>query len=102
MMTTSTVDTGKVEAFVGKVLNDCSATFVTTLAAFGDRLGLFKSLVTSGPATSAEVAARAGIDERYAREWLGGMTTSILTHDPGRLPSGRDLADTDDLQTVQV
>ena len=99
MMTTSTVDTGKVEAFVGKVLNDCSANFVTTLAAFGDRLGLFKSLATSGPATSAEVAARAGIDERYAREWLGGMTTcAYLTHDPGRLPKwARDLADTDDL-----
>jgi winged helix-turn-helix protein len=87
MMTTSTVDTGKVEAFVGKVLNDSSATLVTTLAPFGDRLSLFKSLATSGQATGAEVASRAGIDERYAREWLGGITTSAyLTHDPCRLP----------------
>jgi len=77
------MDTSKVEAFVGRVLNDCSATFVTTLAAFGDRLGLFKNLAASGPATSAELASRAGIDERYAREWLGGMTTAgYLTHDP--------------------
>ena len=89
MMTTSTVDTRKVEAFVGKVLNDSSATFVTTLAAFGDRLAI------SGPATSAEVASRAGIDEHYAREWLG---VAYLTHDPDRLPKwARDLADTDDL-----
>jgi 2-polyprenyl-3-methyl-5-hydroxy-6-metoxy-1,4-benzoquinol methylase len=77
------VDAEKVEAFVGKILNDSSAALVTTLAALGDRLGLFKTLATSGPATSAELAARAGINERYAREWLGGMTTAgYLTHDP--------------------
>jgi SAM-dependent methyltransferase len=83
MSITATLDTAKVEAFSGKILNDCSATFVTTLAAFGDRLGLFKTLATSGSATSAELASRAGIDERYAREWLGGMTAAgYLSHDP--------------------
>jgi len=77
------IDTGKVEAFAGKVLSDSSATFATTLAAFGDRLGLFKQLAAGGPATSAELASRAGIDERYAREWLGGMTNAgYLTRDP--------------------
>jgi SAM-dependent methyltransferase len=87
MTTTSTIDAGKIEEFVGKVLNDLSATFVTTLAAFGDRLGLFKSLATSGPATSSELASRTSIDERYAREWLGGMTAAgYLTYDQ---PSGR-------------
>lgn len=87
MTTASTIDIAKVEAFSGKVLHDSSATFVTTLAAFGDRLGLFKCLAMIGPATSAELASRAGIDERYAREWLGGMTTAgYLTHVPG---SGR-------------
>ena len=83
MSTTSVIDSAKVEAFVGKVMADSSATFVTTLAALGDRLGLFKTLASGGPATSAEFASRAGIDERYAREWLGGMTTAgYLTHDP--------------------
>jgi SAM-dependent methyltransferase len=53
------------------------------LAALGDRLGLFKTLADSGPATSADLATRAGIDERYAREWLGGMTNAgYLGHDP--------------------
>jgi hypothetical protein len=60
------------EAFVGRALNDLSATLTTILAAIGDRLGLFKDLATLGQPTSAELAARAGIDERYAREWLGG------------------------------
>lgn len=36
----------------------------------GDRLGLYRALADGGPATSAELAARAGIHERYAREWL--------------------------------
>jgi SAM-dependent methyltransferase len=36
----------------------------------GERLGLYRELAERGPATSAELAARAGIAERYAREWL--------------------------------
>jgi SAM-dependent methyltransferase len=83
MTTGAAIDSGKVQAFVGKVLSDSSATFSTMLAALGDRLGLFKALAAGGPATSADLASRAGIDERYAREWLGGMTNAgYLTHDP--------------------
>lgn len=48
-----------------------------TVAAFelisvylGDRLGLYRALHDGGPATSTELAARAGLAERYAREWL--------------------------------
>src|SRR5262249_26382183 len=29
-----------------------------------------------GPATSAELAARAGLQERYVREWSGGMVSA--------------------------
>jgi 2-polyprenyl-3-methyl-5-hydroxy-6-metoxy-1,4-benzoquinol methylase len=36
----------------------------------GDRLGLYRALAKGGPATSAQLARVAGIDERYAREWL--------------------------------
>ena len=36
----------------------------------GDRLGLYKALAHSGPSTSAELASEAGVNERYAREWL--------------------------------
>ena len=35
----------------------------------GDRLGLYRALL-EGPATPAELSARAGVHERYAREWL--------------------------------
>jgi SAM-dependent methyltransferase len=36
----------------------------------GLKLGLYAALRDQGPATSAELAGRAGIDVRYAREWL--------------------------------
>ena len=83
MSVAASIDSAKQKAFVGQVLANTSAAMVTTLAALGDRLGLFKTLAASGPATSAEIAARAGIVERYAREWLGGMTSAgYVTYDP--------------------
>jgi SAM-dependent methyltransferase len=36
----------------------------------GDRLGLYRAMRGAGPLTPAELAPRAGIAERYAREWL--------------------------------
>jgi len=76
MQTQAVLDQTKVDQFVGKVLGDTSATLVTLLAAIGDRLGLFKELAASGPVSSADFALRTGINERYAREWLGGMATA--------------------------
>jgi len=61
---------------VHKVLADTSATMTTLLASIGDRLGLFKDLAATGPGTSAEMALRTGTNERYIREWLGGMTAA--------------------------
>ncbi|MFF2620732.1 class I SAM-dependent methyltransferase [Oerskovia jenensis] len=54
----------------------------------GDRLGWYRSLATDGPATSAELAARTGTQERYAREWLEGQAVAgVLTVAPGHAPS---------------
>ncbi len=76
------LDAAKVEAFVGKVVGDFSGTMATLMAAVGDKLGLFRTLAESGPATSEELADRAGVDERYAREWLHGMfCAGYLEHD---------------------
>lgn len=36
----------------------------------GHRLGLYRALAEGGPQTPGELAARAGIHARYAREWL--------------------------------
>jgi 2-polyprenyl-3-methyl-5-hydroxy-6-metoxy-1,4-benzoquinol methylase len=46
----------------------------------GERLGLYRALRDKGPATSVELAARTGADERYLREWLEQQAvTGILT-----------------------
>ena len=88
MVTTqAAIDQPKADAFTSRVLGDTSGCMVTLLAALGDRLGLFKELAAHGPATSVELAARAKINERYAREWLGGMAAAgYLEYDPA---SGR-------------
>ena len=68
------VDGEAVEAFVGKALGDIAGFTTTLLAAIGDQLGLFRALASHGPLTSGELAEWTQTDERYAREWLGGMT----------------------------
>jgi 2-polyprenyl-3-methyl-5-hydroxy-6-metoxy-1,4-benzoquinol methylase len=42
------------------------------------RFGLYAAVAEAGPVTSAELAARAGIAERYAREWLEQQTVTGL------------------------
>jgi SAM-dependent methyltransferase len=77
------VDPAHVEAFFGKVFGDVSGMFVTLLASIGDRHGLFTDLHARGPATGAELAARTGIDEHYAREWLLAFASAgYLTYEP--------------------
>ena len=81
------LDAAKQEAFVGKVLSDTSAAMTTALASIGDHLGLFKDLATHGPSTSIELAARTDTNERYIREWLGGMATAgYIDYDPALRP----------------
>src|SRR2546426_7551303 len=71
-----TIDQAKADAFVGKVLADTASLAVTVMSSIGDRLGLFKNLARQGPATSEELAARAQVNERYAREWLSAMASA--------------------------
>jgi SAM-dependent methyltransferase len=56
----------------------------------GERLGLYAALDAAGPSTSAELAARAGVDERYAREWLEQQAVAgILAVDDASAPAGK-------------
>src|SRR2546425_5347692 len=83
MTTQQSIDQAKTEAFVGKVLADTAGVAVTVMSSIGDRLGLFKNLAEPGPATSAELAERANVNERYAREWLSAMASAgYLEYDP--------------------
>lgn len=77
-------DQTKADAFVGKVFGDTVSVAAVAMARIGDQLGLFKDLAVHGPSTSAELANRTGTQERYVREWLGGMASAgYLDYEPG-------------------
>ncbi len=46
------IDPDKLNEFLGKALVDFGATFNAALIRIGDKLGLYKALVTGGPQTS--------------------------------------------------
>lgn len=82
-ITTTEPDPERLEAFVDRVLDDIKGHQVSLMATLGDRLGLFDALA-EGEATSPELARRTGLDERYVREWLAGMTAAeYVLHEPG-------------------
>ena len=69
-------------ALVGRLFEAGLGGFDLLTVYLGDRLGLYRVLEETGPVTPAEMAARAGIDERYAREWLEQQAvTGILEVD---------------------
>ena len=72
-----------VEAFAERVLGDYAGANAFFMAGIGDRLGLFKELAANGAATSDELATWTRLQERYVREWLGGMAAAgYLDYDP--------------------
>jgi len=60
--------------FGAKMLGLYTGAILTKLIDIGYQTGLFEAS-TQGPATSEELSQRAGLRERYVREWLGAMAT---------------------------
>jgi ubiquinone/menaquinone biosynthesis C-methylase UbiE len=76
-------DQAKAEAFAGRVLTALNNGALCLMISVGHRTGLFDSMRQSAPARSDEIAARAGLNERYVREWLGAMVTGgVVDFDP--------------------
>jgi 2-polyprenyl-3-methyl-5-hydroxy-6-metoxy-1,4-benzoquinol methylase len=70
------VDPDALMELIGRVIADAGGALILPLAMLGDRLGLFSALASGGPATSAELAERTGLTERYLREWLLAMAAA--------------------------
>jgi SAM-dependent methyltransferase len=66
------------DALVGRIFQSVLGAIDLFNIYLGDRLGLYRALADGGPSTSAELAARAGIHERYAREWLEQQAVGSL------------------------
>ena len=70
------------EEFAERMLRTMNEASVALMVSVGHRTGLFDVMAGMPAATSAEIAARAALDERYVREWLAAMTTGrIIEHD---------------------
>jgi ubiquinone/menaquinone biosynthesis C-methylase UbiE len=64
------------DAFAARLGDDLVAAMDLQVLYLGDRLGLYRALRDGGPATAGELAGRAAIDARYAREWLEHQATA--------------------------
>jgi 2-polyprenyl-3-methyl-5-hydroxy-6-metoxy-1,4-benzoquinol methylase len=77
------------EAFSERLFEATIATMDVFSVYLGDRLGLYRVLSERGPLTATELAEAAGMDARYAREWLEQQAaTAILDVDDEALPEG--------------
>jgi ubiquinone/menaquinone biosynthesis C-methylase UbiE len=78
-------ETAKAQAFAERLLTILNDGAVSLMISIGHRTGLLDAMRDAPPSTSAEIAARAGLNERYVREWLGAMVTGrIVNIDPAR------------------
>jgi hypothetical protein len=88
MVTTGTavsreVDQQKVSAFAARLLGLYSGGMLSLLLELGYKTGLLEALAL-GPGTSDALAERSGLQERYVRELLNGLTAAgILSYEAG-------------------
>jgi 2-polyprenyl-3-methyl-5-hydroxy-6-metoxy-1,4-benzoquinol methylase len=76
-------DPAATQAFAGRMLGVLNDAAVAVLTSTGHQTGLFAALAALPPATSAQIADAADLQERYVREWLGGMTAAgIVRYEP--------------------
>jgi hypothetical protein len=81
----------RTEALQERLFGDALGALELYTIYLGERLGLYRSLAKSGPATSSQLAARTGTAERYVREWLEQHAASELlaVDDPRAEPLAR-------------
>jgi SAM-dependent methyltransferase len=84
---TVTTSSDRRDQLVDRLFSDTIGALELLSVYVGDRLGLYAALA-EGPATSAELATRAGIAERYAREWLEQQAVAALVDHDGHPDGG--------------
>ena len=66
-------DRAKAKAFTQLMVRHLEGAAVSVMLEVGRRVGLFETMSKMSAATSVEIAEKAGLSERYVREWLGAM-----------------------------
>src|SRR5262245_64736545 len=84
VMTTDEFDQEQLAAFGEQLMGYLNGGAAALMLSIGHRTGLFDAMAALPPATSAEIADAAGLNERYVREWLGAMCTArVVEYDSG-------------------
>lgn len=69
-------DDARAEAFAEKMTEVLNHGALCLMVSVGHRTGLFDTMSMLQAATPGDIAASAGLNERYVREWLGAMVTA--------------------------
>ena len=75
MMPMDELEQDRADAFAGRLIGVVNDGMLALMVSVGHRTGLFDVMAGLERADSATIAASAGLQERYVREWLGAMTT---------------------------
>lgn len=68
------IDQERSQEFAGQLMGLYTGGLLSLMVDIGYKTGLFDA-AAKRPGTSREIAERAGLNERYVREWLGALTT---------------------------
>jgi SAM-dependent methyltransferase len=82
-MSSNGLNQEKVEAFTERIVGVLNNGALALMCSIGHRTGLFDTLAQIPPATSAQIAEAAGLNERYVREWLNALVSGqVVTYEP--------------------
>ncbi|WP_275787385.1 class I SAM-dependent methyltransferase [Pararhizobium gei] len=70
------IDTNKLHALLGVMVNELGAAQNAALVTLGDELGLYRAMAGKGPVSPTELATLTDTKERYVREWLSAQAAS--------------------------
>lgn len=76
-------DSNKADGFADRLVNALNEGALCVMLSIGHRTHLFDHLDGQPPMTSAALAKRSELNERYVREWLNSMVVSkVVDYDP--------------------
>jgi 2-polyprenyl-3-methyl-5-hydroxy-6-metoxy-1,4-benzoquinol methylase len=83
MTTVNEPHTDTTEEFAVRIVGAIDSASLAILLSIGHQTKLFDTLAELPPATSGQIADAARLNERYVREWLGGVVAGrIVDYDP--------------------